>query len=165
MQALRPMLDQLEEEQAKLSSLGWARPTGTLSMRGQQGPFGTRKLQLSMFLSTLRLSTTDGLTGAYTLYSITSLFAATTYLRRGRDWIEVPDPDDVHPPSPTASMTGEASTRITVHRRFSPICDAPYRTLAASSGGRTAAAPRKTVRPGGSARTSSRPGGGIWSGI
>lgn len=48
------------------------------------------------------------LSGTYTIYSVTSIFPSVS----PTDWVEVPDPEDRHPPSPT-------STRITVMRRFS----------------------------------------------
>ncbi|KAF8155604.1 hypothetical protein B0H34DRAFT_659740 [Crassisporium funariophilum] len=54
------------------------------------------------------------LAGAYTMYSITSIFPVASS-SSAADWVEVPDPDDVHPPSsPTTT-----STRLTVVRRFS----------------------------------------------
>ena len=113
------MLDQLEEEQAKLSSLGLGEANRHIIDAGPAGPVWHAKTPSFSILVHSPTKHTDGLTGAYTLYSITSLFAATPTLAAAADWIEVPDPDDVHPPSPTASMTGEAATRITVHRRFS----------------------------------------------
>ena len=52
------------------------------------------------------------LSGAYTIYNITSIFSSIS----PTDWVEVADPDDRHPPSPTSSSS---TTRITVIRRFS----------------------------------------------
>lgn len=49
------------------------------------------------------------LSGAYTVYNITSIFPSIS----PTDWVEVADPEDRHPPSPTST------TRITVMRRFS----------------------------------------------
>ena len=51
------------------------------------------------------------LSGAYTVYNVTSIFPSIS----STDWVEVADPEDSHPPSPTSS----SSTRITVIRRFS----------------------------------------------
>ena len=52
------------------------------------------------------------LSGAYTIYNVTSIFSSIS----PTDWVEVADPDDRHPPSPTSSSS---TTRITVIRRFS----------------------------------------------
>ena len=52
------------------------------------------------------------LSGAYTIYNVTSIFSSIS----PTDWVEVADPDDCHPPSPTSSLS---TTRITVIRRFS----------------------------------------------
>jgi sorting nexin-9/18/33 len=50
--------------------------------------------------------------GAYTIYNVTSIFSSIS----PTDWVEVADPEDRHPPSPTSSSS---MTRITVMRRFS----------------------------------------------
>ena len=52
------------------------------------------------------------LSGAYTIYNVTSIFSSVS----STDWVEVADPDDRHPPSPTSSSS---TSRITVIRRFS----------------------------------------------
>jgi len=52
------------------------------------------------------------------MYNVTSLFPASPPSAVTTDWVEVPDPDDMHPPSPT-SATDETTTRVTVQRRFS----------------------------------------------
>lgn len=52
------------------------------------------------------------LSGAYTIYNVTSIFSSIS----PTDWVEVADPDDRHPPSPTSSSS---TSRITVIRRFS----------------------------------------------
>lgn len=52
------------------------------------------------------------LSGAYTVYNVTSIFSSIS----PTDWVEVADPDDRHPPSPTSSSS---TTRSTVMRRFS----------------------------------------------
>lgn len=49
------------------------------------------------------------LSGAYTMYNVTSVFPSIS----STDWVQVPDPEDRHPSSPTPT------TRITVMRRFS----------------------------------------------
>ena len=48
--------------------------------------------------------------------SVTSLFPAPLN-QAVADWVQVDDPDDVHPPSPNPN--GETGIRITVQRRFS----------------------------------------------
>lgn len=53
------------------------------------------------------------LSGAYTMYNVTSIFPS---ILPATDWVQVPDPEDRHPPSPTLSSS---TTRITVMRRFS----------------------------------------------
>lgn len=53
------------------------------------------------------------LSGAYTMYNVTSIFPS---ISSPTDWVQVPDPEDRHPPSPTSSSS---TTRITVMRRFS----------------------------------------------
>lgn len=53
------------------------------------------------------------LSGAYTIYNVTSIFPS---IPPPTDWVQVADPEDRHPPSPTSSSS---TTRITVLRRFS----------------------------------------------
>ena len=54
------------------------------------------------------------LSGAYTVYNVTSIFPT---ISPTTDWVEIPDPEDRHPPSSTSPSS--PTMRITVMRRFS----------------------------------------------
>ncbi|KAF8174106.1 hypothetical protein BJ912DRAFT_1024773 [Pholiota molesta] len=111
------MLDALEEERAKLNILGLGEADRHIIDAGPAGPSWRAKTPSFSVLVHSPSKRTNGLSAAYTVYSITSLFPAPPMTAVSADWIEVPDPDDFHPPSPTTSS--ETATRITVQRRFS----------------------------------------------
>src|SRR5438445_7317714 len=56
-----------------------------------------------------------------TLFPYTTLFRSIPESAVSLDWVEVPDLDEVHPSSPmsSAGSDGEATTKMTVQRRFS----------------------------------------------
>ena len=109
-----------EEERLKLDALGLGEANRHLIEAGQFGPTWHAKTPSFSVLVHSPSKRNSGLTGAYTVYSVTSLFSSISPAAAA-DWVEVPDPDDVHPPSPTSATgpNGETTTRITVQRRFS----------------------------------------------
>ncbi|PPQ86618.1 hypothetical protein CVT25_006802 [Psilocybe cyanescens] len=114
------MFEASEEERTKLNILGLGEADKHLIAAGSAGPTWHAKTPTFNVLVHSPSKRNSGLTGAYTMYSITSIFSPVTFAAAA-DWVEVPDPDDVHPPSPTFATgpNGESSTRITVQRRFS----------------------------------------------
>ncbi|KAF8870696.1 hypothetical protein CPB84DRAFT_1818323 [Gymnopilus junonius] len=114
------MFEASEEERLKLSLLGLGEADRHLIDAGRAGPTWHAKTPSFNVLVHSPSKRNSGLTGAYTMYSVTSLFSSVNPAAAA-DWVEVPDPDDVHPPSPTstAGPNGETTTRITVQRRFS----------------------------------------------
>ncbi|KAF9484995.1 hypothetical protein BDN70DRAFT_871680 [Pholiota conissans] len=110
------MLDTLEEQRTKAAILGLGEADRHVIDAGPAGPSWRAKTPSFSVLVHSPSKCTSGLSGAYTMYSVTSLFPAPPAAAVSADWIEVADPDDLHPPSPT---TAEIATRITVQRRFS----------------------------------------------
>ncbi|KAH9478454.1 Sorting nexin-33 [Psilocybe cubensis] len=118
-----------EEERTRLAILGLGEADKHLIDAGPAGPAWHAKTPPLNVLVHSPSKRTSGLTGAYTMYSITSIFAPSpAQAAAAAEWVEVPDPDDVHPPSPTAisasssastGVGGDGKTRITVQRRFS----------------------------------------------
>jgi hypothetical protein len=111
------MLDALDEERAKLNILGLGEADRHIIDAGPAGPSWRARTPSFSVLVHSPSKRTNGLSAAYTVYSITSLFPAPPMTAVSADWIEVPDPHDFHPPSPMTSS--ETATRITVQRRFS----------------------------------------------
>ncbi|KAF8960308.1 hypothetical protein BDZ97DRAFT_1665982 [Flammula alnicola] len=111
------MLETLEEERAKQNFLGLGEADRHAIDAGPAGPVWRAKTPSFSVLVHSPSKMTSGISGAYTMYSVTSLFPVPPTPAAPADWVEVADPDDLHPPSPTT--TSEAATRITVQRRFS----------------------------------------------
>ena len=107
-----------EEERTKLNLLGLGEADRHFIDTGSAGPVWRSKTPSFSVLVHSPSKRTSGLSGAYTMYNVTSLFPASPPSAVTTDWVEVPDPDDMHPPSPT-SATDETTTRVTVQRRFS----------------------------------------------
>jgi sorting nexin-9/18/33 len=103
-----------EAEHTRLSMLGLGEADRHTIDAGPAGPTWRPRNPAFKVLVHSPSKRTNGVSGAYTMYSITSIFAPAP--NPVADWVEVPDPDDVHPPSPTETSGG---TRITVERRFS----------------------------------------------
>ncbi|KDR80060.1 hypothetical protein GALMADRAFT_62609 [Galerina marginata CBS 339.88] len=114
------MFEASEEERTRLNLLGLGEADRHLIDAGPAGPTWHAKTPSFSVLVHSPSKRNSGLTGAYTMYSVTSLFQSVNPVVAA-DWVEVPDPDDVHPPSPTSATgpNGETATRITVQRRFS----------------------------------------------
>ncbi|KAF5310964.1 hypothetical protein D9619_007949 [Psilocybe cf. subviscida] len=104
-----------EAEQTRLSMLGLGEADRHTVDAGLAGPTWRAKNPTFKVLVHSPSKRTNGLSGAYTMYNVTSIFAPAPN-PVAADWVEVPDPDDLHPPSPTEASDG---TRITVERRFS----------------------------------------------
>ncbi|KAF9048732.1 hypothetical protein BJ165DRAFT_1343327 [Panaeolus papilionaceus] len=113
------MLPIVEEQRRQLALLGLGEADRHFVEAGRVGPTWKQKTPPFHALVHSPSKRTSGISGAYTMYNVTSLFPAPAN-NPPADWVEVPDPDDIHPPSPTAlTKEGEAATRITVQRRFS----------------------------------------------
>ncbi|KAF9568707.1 hypothetical protein CPC08DRAFT_679040 [Agrocybe pediades] len=98
-----------EEERLKLDSLGLSDPNKHLI---DSGPSWHAKTPTFGILVHSPSKRTSGLSGAYTVYSVTSLFS----LPPTNEWVEIPDPDDPHQNAREDTTT---TTRVTVQRRFS----------------------------------------------
>jgi len=110
------MFEAVNEERTKINILGLGEADRHLVDVGHAGPRWHAKTPPFSVLVHSPSKRTSGITGAYTMYSVTSLFPAPL-IQPVADWVQVDDPDDVHPPSPNPN--GETRMRITVQRRFS----------------------------------------------
>jgi sorting nexin-9/18/33 len=110
------MAEAVDEERTKINILGLGEADSHLVDAGPAGPRWHAKTPAFSMLVHSPSKRTSGITGAYTMYSVTSLFPAPLN-QAVADWVQVDDPDDVHPPSPNPN--GETGIRITVQRRFS----------------------------------------------
>ncbi|PPQ66553.1 hypothetical protein CVT24_007118 [Panaeolus cyanescens] len=114
--SMAPVVD---EQRRQLALLGLGEADRHYVEAGRAGPTWRRKTPPFHALVHSPSKRTSGISGAYTMYNVTSLFPSTVS-HTPTDWVEVPDPDDVHPPSPTTlTKDGETAMRITVQRRFS----------------------------------------------
>ncbi|KAJ3516486.1 hypothetical protein NLJ89_g1092 [Agrocybe chaxingu] len=116
------MAEAAEEERLKLGLLGLGEADRHFIDSGAAGPSWRAKTPSFSVLVHSPSKRTSGLSGAYTMYSVTSIFPSSPPSATTADWVEVPDPDGVHPPSPTdpnGDIDGEQTTRVTVQRRFS----------------------------------------------
>lgn len=110
-----------QEERTKLNLLGMGEADLHHIDSGLAGPAWRPRTPSFTVLIHSPIKRSSTLSGAYTIYSVTSLFPSQETAAPS-DWVDVPDPDDVYPPSPTSSSTGpdgQAMTRITVQHRFS----------------------------------------------
>jgi sorting nexin-9/18/33 len=109
----------VDEERNKLSLLGLGEADKHFIDTGPSGPVWRTKIPTFTVLVHSPSKRTSPFYPPYTMYSITTLFSDPSP-EAASDWVEVPDPDDCHTPSPT-STTGlrETITRMTVQRRFS----------------------------------------------
>lgn len=108
-----------EEERNKLGLLGLGEAERHFIDTGSAGPVWRARTPVFRVLVHSPSKRTSALSGAYTMYSITSLFSIPESVVSS-DWVEVPDLDEVHPSSAMSSGSdGEATTRMTVQRRFS----------------------------------------------
>jgi sorting nexin-9/18/33 len=110
----------VDEERSKSNLLGFGEADKHFIDTGPAGPVWRAKTPTFSVLVHSPSKRTSPLSAPYTIYSITSLFSAPNP-EATSDWVEVPDPDDCHSPSPT-STTGPNEgtvTRMTVQRRFS----------------------------------------------
>jgi len=110
------MAEAVDEERTKINILGLGEADRHLVDAGPAGPRWHAKTPAFSVLVHSPSKRTSGITGAYTMYSVTSLFPVPLN-QTVADWVQVDDPDDVHPPSPNPN--GETGIRITVQRRFS----------------------------------------------
>lgn len=110
------MAEAVDEERTKINILGLGEADRHLVDAGPSGPRWHAKTPAFSVLVHSPSKRTSGITGAYTMYSVTSLFPAPLN-QAAADWVQVDDPDDVDPPSPNPN--GETGIRITVQRRFS----------------------------------------------
>lgn len=110
------MAEAVDEERTAINILGLGEADRHLVDAGPAGPRWHAKTPAFSILVHSPSKRTSGITGAYTMYSVTSLFPALLN-QTVVDWVQVDDPDDVYPPSPNPN--GETGTRITVQRRFS----------------------------------------------
>jgi len=108
-----------EEERNKLGLSGLGEADRHFIDTGSAGPVWRARTPVFRVLVHSPSKRTSTLSGAYTMYSITSLFSVPDSAVSS-DWVEVPDLGEVHPSSPmSAGSDGEATTRMTVQRRFS----------------------------------------------
>ncbi|KAF9534384.1 hypothetical protein CPB83DRAFT_844159 [Crepidotus variabilis] len=109
-----------QEERSKTSLLGMGEADLHRIDTGSAGPVWRPKTPAFTVLVHSPMKRTSALSGAYTMYSVTSVFPSQD-ASTPTDWVDIPDPDDVHPPSPTSTTgpNGETVARITVQRRFS----------------------------------------------
>lgn len=102
------LFERSEEERTKLNLLGLGEADKHLI---EAGPTWHAKTPAFGVLVHSPSKRTSGLSGAYTIYSVTSIFTPS---QTPNDWVEVPDPDDAHD-----NIHEEDTTRVTVQRRFS----------------------------------------------
>jgi sorting nexin-9/18/33 len=109
----------VDEERSKLNLLGLGEGDRHFIDTGPSGPVWRAKIPTFTILVHSPSKRMSPLSPPYTMYSVTSLFSSPSS-EAASDWVEVPDPDDYHSPSPTSSTgPSEAMTRMTVQRRFS----------------------------------------------
>ncbi|KIM46899.1 hypothetical protein M413DRAFT_440467 [Hebeloma cylindrosporum] len=106
----------VDEARTKSNILGLGEADKHLVDAGPAGPRWHAKTPAFSVLVHSPSKRTSGITGAYTMYNVTSLFPAPLN-HAVADWVQVDDPDDLHPSSPNPN--GETGLRITVQRRFS----------------------------------------------
>lgn len=109
-----------EGERNKLGLLGLGEAERHFIDTGSAGPVWRARTPVFRVLVHSPSKRTSVLSGAYTMYTITSLFSVPESAVNS-DWVEVPDLDEAHLSSPMSSTgsDGEATTRMTVQRRFS----------------------------------------------